>query len=135
MTDFNDDDGHITIVAGRHRHWRTVSSTTVTLAGRLETVLFFHGQLLMPHPQNDYYNALMIYQMGASIVSPMPGLAAHVEKYDAYRSFRTEFDDSSEYVSLYYNWFDFGKSLVHLIKSEFEISMWKLVENYSRRLP
>lgn len=132
MPDFNDDDGRITIIAGKNRHWRTVTSTTVTLAGLLETVLYFYRAKILPHPLDDYSNSVKMHQAGASIVSPLPGLAAHVEKYDNYRSFRTEFDDSSEYVSLYFNWLDFGKFLVQFAKTELPISMWTILEMQAR---
>lgn len=133
MPDFNDDDGSITILAGKQRHWRTISSTTVTLAARVETMLYFHRLGMLPHPMNDYYNSLSLQQAGASIVSPIPGMSSHVEKYDDYRSYRTEHDDSSEYVSLYFDWFSFAESIINLIKSgDFGSSMWRLVGAYSK---
>jgi hypothetical protein len=39
MSDFNDDDGHITIIAGKDRHWRTIFSTTVTFSARFATLV------------------------------------------------------------------------------------------------
>jgi hypothetical protein len=127
MPEYNDDDGKITIIAGKNRHWRTVSSTTVTFAARLETVLYFYNLNMLPHPENDYYNALSMYRLGASIVSPISGMVSHVEKFDDYRSYRTAFDDSSEYVSLYFDWVGFGQFLVNFIKSELSVSLWSML--------
>jgi hypothetical protein len=39
MPDYNDDDGKITIIAGKDRNWRTTYSTTVTFSARFATLV------------------------------------------------------------------------------------------------
>jgi hypothetical protein len=119
MPHHNDDDGRVTIVAGRRRHWRTVQSSTVTLSGRLETILYFLGlaDQTFPNPLDDYDASVKMTTLyGASMVSPLPGLAAHIEDFDGYRPRPTQYDDSSQYVGLYHDWFEYGRHLVRHIK-------------------
>jgi hypothetical protein len=42
MSDFNDDDGKITIIAGKERNWRTTYSTTVTFSARFATLVMVY---------------------------------------------------------------------------------------------
>lgn len=66
---------------------------------------------------------------GASIVSPIPSLAAHIESYGNYLSTPTAILDSHEYVSLYHDWFDEAADLLHLVR-QMEWNLWTLVTHY-----
>lgn len=86
-SDFNDDDGKITLIAGKGRHWRTVHATTVTYSARFETMVmlpnivvpmrsfnrfpnpikllinvivkeYFHNKDMLPYPPDDYFRSL-----------------------------------------------------------------------------
>ena len=82
MSHYNDDDGKITLVAGKNRHWRTVRSTTCTYAARLHTLLHMLQLNKLPHPLNDFgLSGEIVVDMGGTILSPLPGLSAHVEYY------------------------------------------------------
>jgi hypothetical protein len=43
----NDDDGKVTVIAGKDRNWRTVYSTTVTFSARFATLVRISINLLI----------------------------------------------------------------------------------------
>ena len=104
----NPDANHVTVLAGRHRHWRTVSSTTVTYVARLEALIYYNHTL--PHPLNDYENSVNIYKSGGIILAPLPSLASHTESFDSYHNY-------AMYLSLYFDWCLYGRNLVDYIKT------------------
>jgi hypothetical protein len=59
--DINDDDGKITIVAGKTRLWRSITSTTVTYACRWRTFLAFEDIIMQPKNDWIYANELVIW--------------------------------------------------------------------------
>jgi hypothetical protein len=75
----NNDDQHITVVAGRTRVWRSITSATVTYACRLRTLLAFDHVLFQPN--NDWANSQLIRKLGgnAAIFSAIPSHCAHLE--------------------------------------------------------
>ncbi len=95
----NRDDGYISVVAGQFRHWRTVESMTVTFATRLRTVLARWGAL--PHPLNDRERAYALIEVGEYVLGPMPGLAAHMERFVG---------AAESYVPLYFDWVGFARA-------------------------
>lgn len=102
----------ITLIAGKHRHWRSIRSTTSTFAIRLENfILYFdHLPFPMPSPGNDFRASQILYSLGVSIVSPLPSLAAHINSFD-YIAIEDKLDKerSSEFVPLYFNWFSMAR--------------------------
>mmetsp|Transcript_14523 Transcript_14523/g.24093 ORF Transcript_14523/g.24093 Transcript_14523/m.24093 type:complete len:285 (+) Transcript_14523:408-1262(+) len=131
-SDFNDDDGKITLIAGKGRHWRTVHATTVTYSARFETMEYFHNKDMLPYPPDDYFRSLSISKAGAPIVSPLPSLATHLEYYGKYLDKPTAFSDSHEYVSLYYDWYDEAAYLLQQIHG-MKWNLWSLHSYYSRK--
>ncbi|CAF3734274.1 unnamed protein product [Rotaria sp. Silwood1] len=75
----NDDDKHITVVAGRTRIWRSITSSTVSYASRLRTLVAFAEVLFQP--KNDWANSKLIRNLGghATIFSAIPSHCAHLE--------------------------------------------------------
>ena len=75
----NDDDGRITIVAGRTRLWRSITSTTVTYVCRLRTFLAF-GDIIM-QPKRDWGASHDVRLRGGNAVffSAIPSHGAHTE--------------------------------------------------------
>ena len=67
-----------------------------------------------------------IAKSGASIVSPIPSLSAHIESYGDYLSHSTWALDSHEYVSLYHDWFREAELLLTNVK-RMEWNLWTLV--------
>ena len=125
MSRFNAFDGELTLIAAKNRHWRDKVSVTCTFAARrgtirelsqarlppakkgnygdevAMTVPWTEGGLgMIPNPDDDYINSLRILIAGASVVSPVPGLATQVENMDTY--IETE-------VGLYHDWISFAK--------------------------
>eukprot|EP01041_Mallomonas_annulata_P005352 gene5352-10701_t len=111
-SDINIDDGKISVIAGRHRHWRTVSSVTVTFATRVDAFLYFND--ILPHPLNDYNNSVEITKRNGTILSPIPSLSSHIENFHY-------FDHRTQFVSLYHNWHKMGQDL---LKSNIYSSLW-----------
>lgn len=70
-----------------------------------------------------------IAKSGASIVSPIPSLSAHIESYGEYLSHRAGDLDSHEYVSLYHDWFEEAARLLESVKG-MEWNLWTLVAHY-----
>ena len=101
-TGFNEDDGAVTVVAGQHRHWRTVRALSVTYAARLGTLRLLRP--LLPHPLDDYDNSqrLVAALGGGAILTPLPGLASHIENIGHF---------SEAYVGLYYDYVALGQRL------------------------
>jgi len=106
--DVNIDDGRVTVIAGRRRHWRTVSSMTVTFATRGDSFLYFKDML--PHPLNDYHNSVEIIRHNGSIIAPLPSLASHIENYYYFNAY-------TQFVSLYHDWHAMGQELVTFLKT------------------
>mmetsp|Transcript_11604 Transcript_11604/g.11626 ORF Transcript_11604/g.11626 Transcript_11604/m.11626 type:complete len:369 (+) Transcript_11604:102-1208(+) len=104
--DINIDDGRVTVIAGRRRHWRSVSSITVTFATRGDA--FSHFRYILPHPLNDFHNSLEITRLNGSIIAPLPSLASHIENY-------YYFDHRTQFISLYHDWHAMGRDLVEHI--------------------
>ena len=75
----NDDDGQITIVAGKTRLWRSITSTTVTYAYRFKTFLAFEDTLMQP--KDDWKASHRIRQRAGNKVffSAIPSHGAHSE--------------------------------------------------------
>ena len=75
----NDDDGRITIVAGRTRLWRSITSTTVTYACRMRTFLAFEDVIMQP--KTDWGASHDIRSRGGDAVffSAIPSHGAHTE--------------------------------------------------------
>ncbi len=75
----NDDDGHITVVAGKTRIWRSITSTTVTYACRLRTFLAFEDIIM--HPNNDWHASGAIRRRAGNAVffCAIPSHGAHTE--------------------------------------------------------
>ena len=73
-----------------------------------------------------------IAKAGASIISPIPSLAAHIESYENYLSQSTEHLDSHEYVSLYHDWFAEAADLLRKAK-QMKWNLWTLVEYYNTK--
>lgn len=75
----NDDDGHITIVAGRTRLWRSIPSTTVTYTCRFKTFLAFEDIIM--HPNSDWKASENVRIRSGNTVffSPIPSHGAHTE--------------------------------------------------------
>jgi hypothetical protein len=71
-----------------------------------------------------------IADTGASIISPMPSLSAHIESYGNYLSHPTYSLDSHQYVPLYYDWFEEAENLLQIAK-QMEWNLWTLVRRYS----
>ena len=71
------------ILAGSSRHWRTVPTLAVTYAARLSTLDYFAA--LMPIPTDDFFRSVRLTRdHGASIVSPLPTLAAICEQLSVF---------------------------------------------------
>ncbi len=68
---------------------------------------------------------------GASIVSPIPSLSAHIESYGEYMSHRDGPLDSHEYVSLYFDWFEEASSVIRFVKTSVQWNLWSLVQYYN----
>ncbi|CAF3337566.1 unnamed protein product [Rotaria sp. Silwood2] len=96
----NDDDQHITIVAGRTRIWRSITSSTVTYAARLQTLLAFTEILFQP--VNDWSNSKLVRYRGgnAAILSAFPSHCAHIETAVRSDGFRNGMDT----VPFYKDW-------------------------------
>jgi hypothetical protein len=77
--DINDDDGHITVVAGKTRLWRSIPSTTVTYACRFRTFLAFEDIIM--HPNSDWKAShnVRIRAGNAVFFSAIPSHGAHTE--------------------------------------------------------
>jgi len=71
----NIDDGHIKVIAGGRRHWRTVESSTVTFASRLQ--LMNAVKDILPAPWSDRWRCRELRRRGVEIWGPMPSLASH----------------------------------------------------------
>ena len=101
-TSFNEDDGAVTVVAGQHRHWRTVRALSVTYAARLGTMRLLRP--LLPHPLDDYDNSQRLAAAlgGGAILTPLPGLASHIENIGHF---------SEPYVALYHDYVSLGQRL------------------------
>ena len=117
---FNAFDGELTLVAAKGRHWRdkvSLSCTFAALRGTIRelararlplatkgtcggsaplVVPWEEGGLgMIPNPLDDYANSLRLNTLGASVVSPLPGLATQMENVDCF--VETE-------VGLYHDW-------------------------------
>ena len=101
-TSFNEDDGAVTVVAGQHRHWRTVRALSVTYAARLGMMRLLRP--LLPHPLDDYDNSQRLAAAlgGGAILTPLPGLASHIENIGHF---------SEPYVALYHDYVSLGQRL------------------------
>ena len=77
--DVNDDDGHITVVAGKTRVWRSITSTTVTYACRLRTFLAFEDIIMQP--KDDWRASGAVRQRAGNAVffCAIPSHGAHSE--------------------------------------------------------
>jgi len=77
--DINDDDGHITVVAGKTRLWRSIPSTTVTYACRFRTFLAFEDIIM--HPNSDWKASQNVRTRvgNAAFFSAIPSHGAHTE--------------------------------------------------------
>lgn len=75
----NDDDGHITIVAGKTRLWRSITSTTLTYVCRFKTFLAFEDIIMQPN--NDWEASHDIRNRAGNAVffSAIPSHGAHTE--------------------------------------------------------
>ena len=85
----------------------------------MQYFLSLQDETMFPHPKDDYFASLRMATHGASILSPLPGLAAHVENYEGYVD-EGERSSESGYVGLYNDWFAFGKGLVDYGRSQVE---------------
>jgi hypothetical protein len=88
----NDDDGRITIVAGRTRMWRSITSTTVSYACRLRTFLAFEDIIMQP--KNDWLASHDVRARGGDAVffCAIPSHGAHTETL-LWPKRRKSFDD------------------------------------------
>lgn len=75
----NDDDRHNTVVLGKTRHWRSVTSTTVTYFLRLRTFLAFRDDIM--RPTDDWGASHSVRKKGGdtTFMAPLPGLCSHNE--------------------------------------------------------
>jgi hypothetical protein len=73
----NSDDGKLTLVAGKTRIWRSITSTTVTYACRLRTFLAFEDMIMQP--KNDWHASNNVRQRGGNAVffCAIPSHGAH----------------------------------------------------------
>jgi hypothetical protein len=72
-----------------------------------------------------------IAKSGASIVSPVPSMSAHLESYGEYLSHRDGPLDSHEYVSLYHDWCQEANTLLKFININMQWNIWTLVDYYN----
>mmetsp|Transcript_26502 Transcript_26502/g.44798 ORF Transcript_26502/g.44798 Transcript_26502/m.44798 type:complete len:373 (+) Transcript_26502:76-1194(+) len=134
--DVNPDLGAITLFAGKNRHWRSISCVTSTFAIRLENFIQYFDELPFPKetPGNDFRASQRLYNMGVSMVSPLPSLAAHINSLEYIdQGEKRYFEASTEYVSLYFNWFAMARNLRRYAQ-DLEINMWNLLGNPTFRL-
>ena len=116
---YNDDDGHVSVLAGRYHHWRTIKSTTVTFAARAETIHALWATL--PTPSSDFWNSyFMSTYLNVSILSPLPGLSSHTESYSQFHMRSGDFRTSS----LYHPWMKMGRKIVKRLRSQ-SGSLWE----------
>jgi hypothetical protein len=75
----NDDDGHITVVAGKTRLWRSITSTTVSYACRFRTFLALEDIIM--HPNSDWGASHNVRARvgNAAFFSAIPSHGAHTE--------------------------------------------------------
>eukprot|EP00669_Euglena_mutabilis_P006177 TRINITY_DN1884_c0_g1_i4.p1 TRINITY_DN1884_c0_g1~~TRINITY_DN1884_c0_g1_i4.p1 ORF type:complete len:283 (+),score=22.92 TRINITY_DN1884_c0_g1_i4:335-1183(+) len=71
----NIDDGHIKVIAGVRRHWRTVESSTVTFVSRLQVMNAVKDKL--PAPWDDRGRCRKLRKLGVEIWGPLPTLSTH----------------------------------------------------------
>ena len=94
---YNPNDGNLTIIAALRRHWRDKASVTCTYIARRETMREALRREILPNPKDDFGASMRLQAAGATIVSPMPGIAASVENVDRY---------DEESIGLYIDWRD-----------------------------
>jgi hypothetical protein len=77
--DINDDDGRVTVVAGRTRIWRSVPGTTASYACRLKTFLAFEDIIMQP--KDDWGASHKVRARGGDAIffSAIPSYGAHTE--------------------------------------------------------
>ena len=103
----NDDDGHIIIVAGRTRLWRSITSTTVTYVCRMRTFLAFEDIIMQP--KNDWGASHDVRSRGGNAVffSPIPSLGAHTETLRLHH--KNERISEGDTAAYYKDWWLFAR--------------------------
>eukprot|EP00668_Euglena_longa_P015860 GGOE01020034.1.p1 GENE.GGOE01020034.1~~GGOE01020034.1.p1 ORF type:complete len:434 (-),score=52.27 GGOE01020034.1:257-1558(-) len=92
----NIDDGHIKVMAGMHRHWRTVESATVTYASRLEVLNAVKDTL--PAPWNDRQRSYEVRKRGVELWGPLPGMATHFNNGLKLEDYQTPYFDYPQFA-------------------------------------
>jgi hypothetical protein len=105
----NDDDGHITIVAGKTRLWRSITSTTVTYACRFRTYLAFEDTIMQP--QNDWGASRSIRERAGNAVffSAIPSHGAHSETLLQSNDDKNQSQSKIVVAAFYKDWWLFGR--------------------------
>eukprot|EP00668_Euglena_longa_P016486 GGOE01020745.1.p1 GENE.GGOE01020745.1~~GGOE01020745.1.p1 ORF type:complete len:469 (+),score=120.59 GGOE01020745.1:79-1485(+) len=101
IADDNVDDGRIKVIAGAHRHWRTVESSTVTYATRLEVMNAVKD--ILPAPWDDRKRCYRMRGRGVEIWGPLPGMATHLNHGIMLES----------YQGPYFDYFRFARELLN----------------------
>ena len=124
--DINEDDGQITVVAGKTRLWRSITSTTVTYACRLRTFLAFEDIIM--HPKNDWGASRDVRLRGGNAVffGPIPSHGAHTETL----LLPSEDQSSSNiHTAAYYkDWWQFARRALFEAQSEKTFPTQKMSE-------
>jgi len=101
----NIDDGHIKVIAGVRRHWRTVESSTVTFVSRLQVMNAVKDKL--PAPWDDRGRCRKLRKLGVEIWGPLPTLSTHFTLVD-FAHFQSPFIDYFQFIRDLFN-----QSLAH----------------------
>ncbi|CAF3147297.1 unnamed protein product [Rotaria sp. Silwood2] len=108
--DINENDGFITIVNGRTRLWRSISTTTVTYACRLKTFLAFED--IMMHYDNDFESRRKIRERvgNVAIFCAVPSYGIRLEALLLPNEINSTVDiDNAAY---YKDWWSFARHAV-----------------------
>ena len=96
-SDYNPNDGQLTLIAALRRHWRDKGSLTCTYLARKETVRKAIREENLPIPTDDYNASMRLQAAGATIVSPIPGIASQIENVERY---------DEQTIGFYTDWHD-----------------------------
>jgi len=105
----NDDDGHITMVAGKTRVWRSVTSTSVTYACRFRTFLAFEDIIM--HPKSDWKASHHVRNRAgnAAFFSAVPSHGAHTETLLLRNEKNVDLDFNIGVAAYYKDWWLLGR--------------------------
>lgn len=106
----NNDDGFITMVAGETCVWRSITSTTVTYACRLKTLIAFRDILMNPNNDWGLSNEIRRRAGNAVFFSAIPSHGAHTETLQIKNTKSAKFQIRT--AAYYKDWWKMGRQVL-----------------------